>query len=40
VAGAKANIEIAQVIVTDGGPDGDVTTADNDKFADAGVFVP
>ncbi len=42
VAGAKANIEIGQEIVNDGGADGDVTTAgDGDsKFADAGVFVP
>jgi hypothetical protein len=39
VAGAKANIEIGLVTVTDGGSKGDFSTPAS-LFADAGVFVP
>jgi hypothetical protein len=38
--GQRMNIGIGQVTVNDGGPDGDATTAPNDAFVEAGVFVP
>jgi Tol biopolymer transport system component len=33
-------MQLADVQIMDGGPDGDVSTADNDLFATQGVFVP
>jgi hypothetical protein len=40
VANARANIEVGQVFVNDGGPDGNAATADNIEYANSGVFVP
>jgi hypothetical protein len=37
---ARAIWELGQIEVTDGGPDGDVDTADNDVFARQGIFIP
>jgi hypothetical protein len=38
--GKRAIWELGQIQVSDGGPDGDVTTADNSLFAVQGVFAP
>ena len=38
--GSRAVWEMRRVEVMDGGPDGDVDTADNTVFARQGVFVP
>jgi len=39
--GKRANVEVGQITVNDGGPDGLVATADgNRKFAAQGVFIP
>jgi hypothetical protein len=38
--GKRSIWEMGQVQVLDGGPDGDVSTADNSLFAVQGVFVP
>jgi hypothetical protein len=37
---ARAIWELGQIEVLDGGPDGDVDTADNDVFARQGIFIP
>jgi hypothetical protein len=39
-SGKRANWELGQVEVLDGGPDGDVDTTPNTVFAREGVFVP
>jgi hypothetical protein len=36
----RAVIETSQIQVSDGGPDGEVSTADNNLFAVQGVFIP
>jgi glucose/arabinose dehydrogenase/PKD repeat protein len=38
--GARAVWELRHIEVTDGGPDGDVDTADNTVFAKQGLFIP
>jgi hypothetical protein len=38
--GRRAIVQVGQVRVFDGGPDGDAATADNDLFAVQGLFVP
>ena len=38
--GDRQVVQMGQVQVFDGGPDGDVQTADNSLFAVQGVFVP
>jgi hypothetical protein len=38
--GKRAVVEIGQVIVQDGGPDGNTSTAPNTEFVRQGVFVP
>jgi TolB protein len=38
--GKRQNMQLADIRVMDGGPDGDVSTADNSLFATQGVFVP
>jgi hypothetical protein len=40
IRGRRTVAEIGQIEVFDGGPDGDVTTADNTTFVRQGVFVP
>ena len=37
---ARSIWELGQIEVLDGGPDGDVDTADNDVFARQGIFIP
>jgi hypothetical protein len=39
-SGARANTELGQIEVHDGGADGAVATADNQLFAVQGIFVP
>jgi hypothetical protein len=36
----RAVVEIGQIIVNDGGDDGDVTTVPNTRFAVQGIFIP
>jgi hypothetical protein len=36
----RAVIEVGQVVVNDGGPDGDTTTLPNTRFAAQGIFIP
>jgi hypothetical protein len=36
----RAVIEVGQIIVNDGGPDGDTTTVPNTRFAAQGIFIP
>ena len=38
--GKRLNVQITQIQVSDGGPDGDVFTEDNTLFAVQGLFVP
>ena len=38
--GRRSIWQLGQVLVYDGGPDGDTATADNTVFARQGVFVP
>ena len=38
--GDRAIWELGRIEVWDGGPDGDVDTADNDLFATQGLFIP
>jgi hypothetical protein len=38
--GARAIWQLGTVEVMDGGPDGDVDTADNELFARQGIFIP
>jgi len=38
--GKRQNMQLADIQLVDGGPDGNVSTADNDLFATQGVFVP
>jgi hypothetical protein len=39
-AGKRANIGLSQLLVHDGGPDGIVSTQDNSRFQEAGIFIP
>ena len=38
--GERATVEVSQMQVNDGGPDGQASTADNTLFAIQGVFIP
>jgi hypothetical protein len=38
--GDRMIVQLDQVQVSDGGPDGAISTADNDLFAVQGLFVP
>ena len=38
--GKRVNIELAQMRISDGGPDGQVSTANNTPFAVQGLFIP
>jgi hypothetical protein len=38
--GKRANIEVGQITITDGGPDGVVATTPNTLFATQGIFIP
>jgi hypothetical protein len=38
--GVRTNVELAQMRVFDGGPDGQIATADNTVFAVQGLFIP
>ena len=38
--GKRANIEVGQITITDGGPDGIVGTTPNTLFAVQGIFIP
>jgi hypothetical protein len=38
--GKKANVEIGQIIVNDGGADGLASTAPNTVFARQGIYIP
>jgi hypothetical protein len=38
--GKRANVEVGQITITDGGPDGVVGTAPNTLFAVQGIFIP
>jgi hypothetical protein len=38
--GERALVEIGQISVNDGGPDGQASTADNTTFAIQGIFIP
>jgi hypothetical protein len=38
--GKRANVEVGQITVDDGGADGVASTADNTRFAVQGIFIP
>jgi hypothetical protein len=38
--GKRANVEVGQITITDGGPDGVVGTSPNTLFAVQGIFIP
>ena len=38
--GKRANVEVGQITITDGGPDGIVGTTPNTLFAVQGIFIP
>jgi hypothetical protein len=38
--GKRASIEVGQLVVNDGGADGQAATADNTRFAVQGIFIP
>jgi hypothetical protein len=40
VEGHRTSWQLSQMQVMDGGPDGDVDTADNTLFARQGIFAP
>ncbi len=38
--GKRANVEVGQIVVSDGGPDGIVGTTPNTVFSKQGIFIP